>query len=142
MGEHISKFNRKEAHMENPFDSPVLEKREEPQAGVVNQARDLLGATRSLERQAVLARKNRDWVWLTSLQGHATKIGVLLWGFTKNALLIAVSTFILELCQMILARAMELITKHKTTATPAQSQPQNSYGDPFTRHYGGTQISW
>jgi hypothetical protein len=129
--------------MENPFDSPspfaeAAKVTETPKPNLVD-AKDMLGVARSLESQARLAQKTKNWVWMEKIKSLAQQLVKMLWGFIKEAFKICVFSFILEICNRVLASATEGLSKHKLqVTTPTQG---SSYEDPFARRYG-TSMSW
>ena len=136
--------------MENPFDSfssPFGETTKEavkkPQkAGPVQEAKDLLDAAITLESQARLARKTKNWNWLKKLEGIARKILNILWDFTKKAMMLAVFNFIVDLCTMILGSVSKSLTEQKSSIGSIPVQQAAHYNDPFSRHYGNTTVGW
>jgi hypothetical protein len=154
--------------MGSPFDCPPLETSPTPQPTpaeptklrLVEEAKDLWNAAQSLESQAKLARKNKDWVWLRKIEGMALKVLDYLWEFIKKAVVLAVFKFIAELCAMILNSVMDALMKKGgqrmdiTTngvawtggpvqpAAAAASTTSPSYSDPFSRHYGDQRPIW
>jgi NTP pyrophosphatase (non-canonical NTP hydrolase) len=143
---HLEQPNKKlkEVRVENPFDSTEAVK--QTGTSIAGEAGDLLSAARSLEGQARLARKQKNWGWMKRLEGLAKKLLEVLWDFTKKAFMLSVFNFIVDICSMVLSSAMESLTKHKTAvnlAAPAAAATTN-YNDPFSRQYGstGTTMSW
>jgi len=128
--------------MANPFDSPPFEEAtKEPVATkptLAAEAKDLLGTARSLENQAFLAKKTRNWAWLEKIKSLAWRLMGVLWDFTKKALLLSLFNFIVEICNQVLSSATEGLSKHKTAAPQTSNQ---NYGDPFSRHYNSG-LTW
>lgn len=148
----------------SPFDCPPLEETppqpaaaEPAKLRLVEEAADLWDTAKTLEAQARFARKNRDWAWLKKIEGVAHKLLDYLWEFVKKAVLLAVFKFIAELCAMILNSVMDALMKKGgqrmdittggvawTGGAPqpaaAANNPQTSYSDPFSRHYGDRPI--
>ena len=119
----------------------MMEKPKE-EVATVAQVKDLFSAAKSLEHQASLARKKRDRVWLEKLREYGRKLAVHFWEILKSSVVIGISTIVMELCQRALLKVTEFVTGFKLPSAAPQPSSNSNYGDPFSRHYGGTQLSW
>lgn len=109
----------------------------------MGQVRELWSTAKNLESQARMAKRTRNHAWALKISDLSKKCVAILWDFTKKAVLIAVFNFIVDFCAQILSTAGDALSKHKTAAGRLpQPSTQSFAADPFTRHYGNTQVSW
>lgn len=143
----------------NPFASSEVFKEAARGAtkNVVEEAGNLLGAAFAVRKQAWQAQRSGNTGWLLRLRGYAMELSKIAIDFVKQAVVIAVAKFVLELCALVINSIMDAVTKGGKgkidISTPnvhymadgvkpaTATTTQNGYQNPFASSFQGQTVS-
>jgi hypothetical protein len=120
-------------------------------------AGELMGAALLLKQNTTQAIKQGNRPWLGQLKGNAKELASAAGGFIKQALIIAIAKFVLEVCALVINSIMDSLNKRGKAGVeittpnvrysapgsvpPGPTQTQRSYSNPFEAAFSSASVS-